>query len=356
MDREAGIAAYEALITADDYKRRRHRGETGPWDHHYRVDGDSPVVQVSVSEVDQLTDKITRYVLRAADGADLPPWEAGAHIDIVITPDMLRQYSLCGDPADRSCYQIAVLREDQGTGGSLMLHRVFRPGRRVFVSRPINHFPVSREAGRHYLMGGGIGVTPMIAMAHALHAAGAPFALHYSVSRRAEAAFAEVIAAAPWAGCAHMHVSDEGNRAQLKDILAEYHAGDHVYTCGPEPYMAAVLKAAEECGYPEEARHLEYFSVPDVPDYENHPFIIALRDGRRIEVQAETSAADALIAAGVPVDLKCSDGLCGVCKCTVLSGEVEHRDFVLSAAQRKSEMILCQSRAAEPGGVLTVDK
>lgn len=120
--------------------------------------------------------------------------------------------------------------------------------------------------------------------------------------------------------------------------------------------MAAVLSAAEAAGFPSDARHLEYFSVPETPEYENHPFALVLKDGRRVEVAADQSAADALTAAGIPVDLKCSDGLCGVCKCTVLSGEVEHRDFVLSEAQRESEMILCQSRAAKAGAVLAVDK
>jgi ferredoxin-NADP reductase len=204
-------------------------------------------------------------------------------------------------------------------------------------------------------MGGGIGVTPMIALAHALSAQGLDFELHYSVSRRADAAFSDVIAGAPWSGSAHLHVSAEGTRADLGAILGGYRPGDHVYTCGPEPYMAAVLAAAEAAGFPEEARHLEYFAVPEAPEYENHAFTLQLSDGRRIEVPAERSAADVLIDAGVPVDLKCSDGLCGVCKCRVLEGVVEHRDFVLSAAQRREEMILCQSRAAEPGGVLVLD-
>jgi ferredoxin len=145
-------------------------------------------------------------------------------------------------------------------------------------------------------------------------------------------------------------------RADLAALVAGYRTGDHVYTCGPEAYMSAVLDAAARAGFPEEARHLEYFTVPEVPEYENHPFTLALRDGRRIEVRADQSAAEALIAAGIAVDLKCSDGLCGVCKCGVLEGAVEHRDFVLSSAQKRSEMILCQSRAAEPGGTLVVDK
>jgi ferredoxin len=119
--------------------------------------------------------------------------------------------------------------------------------------------------------------------------------------------------------------------------------------------MAAVMDMAEANGFPEDARHLEYFAVPEQPEYENHPFTLALQDGREIPVSADQSASDALLAAGVHVDVKCADGLCGVCKCGVVAGEVEHRDFVLSKAQRESQIILCQSRAKTPGGTLKID-
>ena len=120
--------------------------------------------------------------------------------------------------------------------------------------------------------------------------------------------------------------------------------------------MSSVMDAAERAGFPEEARHLEYFSVPETPDYVNHDFTVKIAStGHEYDVPANQSAAEVLIENGYPVDLKCSDGLCGVCKCGVLSGEVEHRDFVLSKAQREDSMILCQSRAAEPGGVIELD-
>ena len=134
-----------------------------------------------------------------------------------------------------------------------------------------------------------------------------------------------------------------------------YDQGAHIYTCGPDPYMAAVIEAAAANGFPQDARHLEYFAVPEQPEYENHPFILALNDGRKITVRADQSASDALIAAGVHVDVKCADGLCGVCKCAVLNGKVAHRDFVLSKSQQAGQMILCQSRAADADGVLRID-
>lgn len=205
-------------------------------------------------------------------------------------------------------------------------------------------------------MGGGIGVTPMIAMAHRLHALGREFELHYSISNREGAGYLRDLSAMPWSDRVQIHVSAEGSRADLDQLLSGYAPGQHVYTCGPERYMEGVMQAAERQGFPEEARHLEYFSVPELPEYENHAFTLKLaRSGRELLVPADKVATDVLLENGVQVDVKCSDGICGVCKCGLLSGEVEHRDFVLSKAQRQDAVILCQSRAAAKDGVIEVD-
>ena len=354
MDREKGIEAYQAMVTSEEYKLRLTRGERGHL-HQYHVPGDAPVIRVEVATAEMMTPDVTKYEFRSIDGADLPEWTAGAHLDIVVAPEFLRQYSMSGNPADRTTYQIGVLREDAGRGGSKLMHRIFTPGRKIFISKPINHFELEETATRTLLMGGGIGITPMIAFAHRLHALGKDFAVHYSCSNRAGAGFLDDLAVAPWAGKVHYHFSDEGTRADLAAILGGYRPGWHVYTCGPDRYMQGVMDVAEQAGFPEEARHLEYFSVPEQPEYENHPFTLRLKDGRELPVPEDLSAAEVLQAAGVPVDLKCDDGICGVCKCGVLSGEVEHRDFVLSKAQRETAMITCQSRAAKPGGVIELD-
>lgn len=354
MNREAGIAAHAALLTADEHRAANARGETGHL-HLYEQNRDNPVLDLQIASVAQLSDDITLYDFVAADGRELPEWTAGAHLDLVVAPEYLRPYSLSGNPADRSRYQIAVLREDGGRGGSSLLHRIFTKGRRVFVSKPVNHFELVEDASHSLLMGGGIGITPMIAFAHRLHQLGKPFDLHYSCARRDRTAFADQLAGMPWAQRVHLHISDEGTRADLAAIMGAACKGSHVYTCGPDAYMKSVMSAATDAGYPEEQRHLEYFSTPEVPDYVNHPFTLRLASGREIAVPANTTAADALIAAGIPVDLKCSDGICGVCKCGVTAGAVEHRDFVLSAKQRETTMILCQSRAAYPEGIVEID-
>ncbi|GAA6210228.1 hypothetical protein NBRC116601_35210 [Cognatishimia sp. WU-CL00825] len=354
MDREAGIEAYQAMITAGEYKQRLANGDDSG--AHKRPDfTDSPVLQVKITKAEKMADGVTKYVMQSQDGAALPEWTAGAHLDIVVAPEFLRQYSMCGDPADRTRYEIGVLREEAGRGGSALLHRIFSEGRKIFVSKPINHFPLHEDGSKSYLMGGGIGITPMIAMAHRLHAIGGDFELHYSGRARATMGFLEDLASVAWADKVKLHISSEGTRADLADIL-KYSDGAHVYTCGAEPYMQAIMDTAEQGGFPEDNRHLEYFSVPEAPDYENHAFQIKLvRSGKVLDVPADKSAADILVENGVPVDIKCSDGICGVCKCGLLSGDVEHRDYVLSKSQQETAIITCQSRAADANGMIELD-
>ncbi|MGR3620715.1 2Fe-2S iron-sulfur cluster-binding protein [Pseudophaeobacter sp.] len=356
MDREAGIEAYQQMVTAQEYQKRRAEGQSGPWEHRYSNDVDSPVLQVRVARAEAMSADVTKYEFQSLDGSPLPEWSAGAHLDIVVAPEYLRQYSMSGDPADCSKYQIGVLREDGGRGGSQLLHRIFAEGRKIFISRPINHFPLQEAARKSFLMGGGIGVTPMIAMAHRLHALGREFELHYSISNRQGTGYLPDLAAMPWADQVRIHVSAEGSRADLDAVLADYEPGYQVYTCGPDRYMDGVMQAATRQGFPEEARHLEYFSVPKQPDYENHAFALKLaRSGKTLEVPPQKTATDVLQENGVSIDVKCSDGICGVCKCGLVAGEVEHRDFVLSKAQQKTSVILCQSRAAAKDGVIEVD-
>ncbi|NDH25702.1 MAG: 4Fe-4S dicluster domain-containing protein, partial [Rhodobacteraceae bacterium] len=355
MDREKGIAAYEAMITAEEYRKQIVDGRLDP-PHKYSASGQSPVVRVEVSRVEKMTEDITKYEFKSLDGSALPEWSAGAHLDVLVAPEFLRQYSMSGDPANREVYQIGVLKEETGRGGSKTMHRIFTPGRKVFISKPINHFELDETASKTFLMGGGIGITPMIAFAHRLYALNKEFELHYSSSHSGAAGYLSDLAAAPWANRVHYHFSQEGNRADFAKILRGYEQGWHVYLCGPHRYMEGVVSAAEAVGFPEDTVHLEYFSTPDVPDYENHDFILRLeKSGKEIFVPADKDAATVLAEYGYAVDLKCSDGICGVCQCRVLEGEVEHRDFVLSQKQRQTTMILCQSRAAQKGGVLTVD-
>jgi reductive dehalogenase len=358
MDREAGIQAYKDMLSPDEYKNRLIMGDVEGLAHKppQHEDSDAPVIRVNLSKVTPETADINKYEFTSIDGSPLPKFEAGAHLDVVVAPEFFRQYSLASDPNDQSKYEIGVLREHNGRGGSDLLHRIFTEGRKVFVSKPINHFPLENDIKKAFLMGGGIGVTPMLAMAHQLYREGKNFEFHYSCSTRENAAFLNDIQRAAWSDKVVLHFSSEGSRADFDDILKGHREGWHLYTCGADRFMQAVFDAGERQGWPEECLHREYFSLPDVPEYENHAFTLRLgKSGRDVLVPADSVATDALLQAGVKVDVKCADGICGVCKCGVLSGDVEHRDFVLSKTQRESTMILCQSRAKKPDGIIEID-
>ncbi len=241
----------------------------------------------------------------------------------------------------------------------MLMHRAFREGRRVFVSPPINHFPLHEDAAFSLLFAGGIGVTPMIPMAHRLHALGRPFELHYSAASRATAGFLRDLAEVPWRDRVRCHFKDEGGRADLAALIPDYGPGCHIYTCGAARFMDGVFAAAMAHGWPEQAMHREFFSVPEPADRVNHPFVVRLaKSGRSFEIPAERSVADVLADAGVRVDTKCSDGICGVCAADYLprqSDEIEHRDYVLSTGEREHRMILCCSRARHSGAVVVID-
>ena len=356
MDREAGIEAYQSMITAKKYQQQIKNGDESAV-HLYSIDkSDNPVIQVEISKAEEMADGITKYEFTTLDGSDLPAWTAGAHLDLVVAPEYLRQYSMSGDPADRSKYQIGVLREEQGRGGSKLLHRIFNQGRRIFISRPINHFQLDARASYSVLLGGGIGITPMIAMAHELHAQDQNFSFHYSGRSKSTMGYLQDLKTMPWAEKVNLHISDEGTRADLSEIIPAYVNGFHLYTCGAERYMNSVLEAAKVSGFPEDATHLEYFSVPETPDYVNHPFTLKIANSdKTFTVSEEKSAAEVLNENGYAIDIKCSDGLCGVCSCSLVSGNVEHRDFVLSKYQRENTIILCQSRADAKDGVIEID-
>ncbi|WP_022702292.1 4Fe-4S dicluster domain-containing protein [Pseudorhodobacter ferrugineus] len=357
LNREAGIKRYRELLLPADYQARLARGETDGLAPGPQPLAEPPVFPVIVTKRDDLSPDVARFELRRADGGDLPPFTAGAHIDVVIAPEYQRQYSLAGDPADPSKYVLGLLREPLGRGGSALMHRIFRQGRRLFISPPRNHFPLDESAPFSLLMAGGIGVTPMLTMAHRLHALNNDFSLHYSAANLESAGFMAEIAAQPWATRAQLHLSQSGTRADLGALIPDYTSGFRLYTCGSNRYMDAVFAAATAKGWPEAALLREYFTVPEAPDWVNHPFTLELtKSGKTLQVPADKSATDVLAEAGIPVTTKCSDGICGVCATTLPVGqEVEHRDYVLSAAERETRVILCCSRAAKPNGTLRID-
>mgnify|MGYP001189138481 FL=1 len=359
VNREQGLARYRALLTPQQYRERIASGQTqGLTPQFVMPSGEPPVFAVRLARRVEMAPGIARLELTALDGAELPLFEAGAHIDVVVAPEYLRQFSLAGHPADSRTWVLGVQRELQGRGGSALMHRAFRAGRTVFVSKPRNHFPLHEDATHSLLFAGGIGITPMLSMAHRLHALGRAFELHYSAPSRAAAAFVADLDAAPWRACVQLHLKDEGRRAELARLVPTHARGGHLYCCGSPRYMDSVFAAARAAGWSEDALHREYFQVPVAPPRTNHPFVLKLASsGRTLEVPSDRAATEVLAGAGLPVDTKCSDGLCGVCAVpydAAASGPIDHRDHVLGEAERRERVILCCSRAADPGGVITL--
>jgi vanillate O-demethylase ferredoxin subunit len=286
----------------------------------------------------------------------LPPFEAGAHIDVHLGSGLVRQYSLCNAPGETHKYLIAVQLAEDSRGGSLAMHAL-RQGARVEVSAPKNHFPLAKDASRSLLFAGGIGITPILAMAEQLASAGADFELHYCTRSKERTAFMERIAASRFASRVHFHFG-AGPADQQFDAAAavgQPAPGTHLYVCGPNAYMVAVIEAARQLGWPDANVHREYFSGTAAHAGNDTAFDLKLaRSGKVVHVAKGQTALDALTACGVDVQVSCGEGTCGTCLTRVLDGDPDHRDVFLTAADRarKDSFLPCCSRAASPMLVL----
>lgn len=312
---------------------------------------------VRVSRVERHTDEVSAYYLQRADGQALPPAEAGAHIDVFLPGDLARCYSLCGDPA-RSAegYEIAVKREDQGRGGSRALHQWAREGQLLRIGRPRNLFPLAAEAPHHRLLGGGIGVTPLVAMAHTLHARGASFDLHVFVRSAAHLPLRAALEGAPWRDRVRVHRDDAPEaRGDPAALVAQAPAGAHVYCCGPEGFMARLREACRD--WPAERVHVEHFGAPSqeasAAAAEAGFELILARRQQRLHVPPGKSIAMVLHGAGIPVDTVCEQGICASCITPYLDGRPDHQDSCLTDEERATHVAVCCARALTP--TLTLD-
>lgn len=289
--------------------------------------------------------------LVAENGEPLPAWQAGAHIDVHLPQGIVRQYSLAGNPARRDHYLLCVKKEAASRGGSRYLHETLRLGQRLTISAPRNVFPLA-PAGHYLLLAAGIGITPLLAMAEALDAAGTPFELHYYVKQRGDVAFAERLAqgfrhgrCTVWSGCA-----DHSPRKELPPGLYAQPDDARLYLCGPADFMAHVARQASDHGWQPEQIHTEAFCAPPpVAPSADEGFSVTLRStGESYRVPAEKSIACVLIENNVDVPLSCEMGLCGACLTPVVEGEVDHRDTVQSDEEKtaaQQQIALCCSRS-----------
>ncbi|HZB19508.1 MAG TPA: PDR/VanB family oxidoreductase [Blastococcus sp.] len=285
-------------------------------------------------------------------GEDLPGWAPGAHVDLRLPDGLTRQYSLCGDPVDRSRWRIAVLREPESRGGSAHVHDALVEGAVVQVRGPRNHFPLV-PAPRYLFVAGGIGITPILPMIDAADAAGAEWELHYGGRSRRSMAFLQSLEEATGQRVI-LHPQDEVGLIDLESLLGTPRPGTLVYCCGPEPLLVAVEQRC--AAWPEGSLHVERFAPKDVGEpVLTGAFEVELAlSGLSLTVPPEKSVLQVVEEAGIDVLSSCTEGTCGTCETTVLSGEVDHRDSLLTPAEQavNDTMFICVSRAACPRLVL----
>jgi ferredoxin-NADP reductase len=289
--------------------------------------------------------------LRDPTGADLPDWAPGAHIDLRMPGGLTRQYSLCGDPADRSAWRIGVLREPESRGGSAHVHAELHEGAEVDVRGPRNHFPLV-PAPRYLFIAGGIGITPILPMIDAAAAAGAQWELHYGGRSRRSMAFLESLERD--SGHLTLHPQDEVGLIDLDALLGTPRPDTRIYCCGPEPLLVAVEQRCAD--WPTGSLHLERFAPKDVGEpVLTGAFEVELAlTGRTLTVPPDRSILQVVEDSGLSVLSSCQEGTCGTCETTVLAGEVDHRDSLLTPDEQAANdtMFICVSRAACPKLVL----
>lgn len=314
---------------------------------------------LTVRAITPAADGVITIELADPAGGDLSHWSPGAHIDVTVhgpEGELTRQYSLCGDPADRSHYRIGVLREPESRGGSAYLHESLAVGDDVTVAGPRNHFELVTDAASYIFIAGGIGITPLLPMIAALEARGADWELHYVGRSASTMAFCEELA--PYAGRVHLAPRDCAPRPDLAGLLAEHVPGRVVYSCGPDALLDSLEETMAAAGWAPGALHTERFTPIVVDRSGDEAFEIELANaGLTLTVPADQSIFATVREAGVSVLGSCLEGTCGTCETEIVewSGEIEHRDTVLTAEERETNetLMLCVSRCR--GGRLTLD-
>jgi ferredoxin-NADP reductase len=302
-------------------------------------------IALRVESTTQVSAGVTELVLVAADGSELPSWAAGSHIDVEIRPGLVRQYSLCGDPGDRGRWRIAVLREPESRGGSIVLCERVHAGDVLTATGPRNHFPL-HESPRYLFIAGGIGITPIIPMIKAAHEAGADWRLVYGGRSEASMAYRDEVGSIDPARVLEWP-QDLRGLIELDQLLAEPQPDTLIYCCGPEPLIAAV--EAKSAHWPHKTLQVERFAprpLTDVPA--NTSFEIELVNSDEVlVVPPDRSILEVVDEAGIFVLSNCEEGTCGTCQTAVLEGVPDHRDSVLDEDERAANdtMMICVSRA-----------
>ena len=285
------------------------------------------------------------------DATRLPKIEAGSHIDVHLPNGLVRQYSICQDPRHEGVFRLGILKDPASRGGSESAFNDLQDGMHLQVSEPKNLFPLVK-AKHSVLIGGGIGITPILCMAERLAAIGADFELHYCSRSKERTAFLRRIQSSSFAERVHLHFDDEATEQRLNTaaVLSNPDVGTHMYVCGPKGFMDHVMSTARDQHWSDTHIHCEYFAgaVTSASGHTQSSFEIRLAsNGRVISVQPDQSIATALAAHGVEVPVSCEQGVCGTCVTRVLAGVPDHRDLYFTDEEkaRNDQMTVCCSRA-----------
>lgn len=305
----------------------------------------APALSLRVHAKDSVADGVVSLTLVHPDGARLPDWTPGAHIDLLLPDGATRQYSLCGDRWDPYSYRVAVLREPAGRGGSAYVHDRLELGDRVGVGGTRNHFPLV-PADRYLFIAGGIGITPLLPMIHQAELMGVDWQLLYGGRTRPSMAFRERLTET-YGGRVHLRPQDEYGLLDLATWLHQPEPGTKVYCCGPAPLLAAVDEAC--AAWPPYSLRTERFTAAAPPEpVRQTPFEVELRrTGRTVTVTPDVSVLHAVRGAGAEVLSSCGQGTCGTCLVPVLAGSPDHRDALLADHERAAGdcLLPCVSRS-----------
>lgn len=310
-------------------------------------------LKVKVAERNEVADGVVSLTLKALDGKDLPAWQAGAHIDVVVSDEMIRQYSLCGDPEDLSSYRIGILNEVDGRGGSKHITEQVQAGDEITISAPRNHFELL-PSENYIFIAGGIGITPILVMVKHAAKIGANWKLLYGGRTRTSMAFVDELAG--FGDRVTISPQDETGLLDLASWLNEPKSDTLVYSCGPEPLLDAVEKSCEP--WPAKTLHVERFAAGELeePTRSDSFEVECAKSGRTLIIPPDKSILKVLQEENIPILSSCSSGTCGSCETAVLDGIPDHRDFVLDEEEQAENdcMMVCVSRAISDKLVLDV--
>ncbi len=294
---------------------------------------------------------IVSFEFVAVNGAPLPPFSAGAHVDVYVLNGMIRQYSLCNSPSETHRYVIAVLRDPKSRGGSTYMHDAVYEGDLLSISAPRNHFPLVESASKSILIAGGIGVTPILCMAERLAQQSLPFEMHYCSRSLPRTAFVDRVRQSAFADRVASHFDDGAPEQHfaIDAVLKSPEPSDHLYVCGPSGFLDYVLNSARRLGWPETNLHREYFNAVsqiEITDLVSFDIEVA-STGQVIAVPPEKTVVQALAEHGITIPVSCEQGVCGTCLTKVLAGEPFHRDMFLTDAEhaRNDQFTPCCSRS-----------